>query len=247
MCDQFSDYAREYGFTVYSETSGFDLLLVAGDACKGFKLGDQIGVQAKLKSNLKVLSQALPPKTGCWRKNGPHYYVVLVPYAPSEFVEIARYLEITVIDDSCWQRTSKEKRDYYLYAELGDPSWRVPAFKACNRYYRHSELDPCWIPDCEIIGWPAGVPAPRQLTKWKMSAIKLCMHGELNGYLTRKDFVKFDLHYGLWLKRGWIVPYDSEIMEGRRIKRYVLNAETVPPHLLYHELTDAMVKAGVVG
>jgi hypothetical protein len=46
-------YKQGKGWTIYPETSGWDLLLVRGD-------GVQIGIEAKLALNPLVVSQALP-------------------------------------------------------------------------------------------------------------------------------------------------------------------------------------------
>ena len=57
-------------WTQYHETAGWDLLLVNPD-------GVQIGIEAKLSLNPKVLDQALPGRWG--EERGPDYRAVLVP------------------------------------------------------------------------------------------------------------------------------------------------------------------------
>ena len=71
LCEAFAEWARAEGFTVYPETAGWDMLLVAAD-------GHQLGIEAKLSLNLKVLAQALK---GCTysAERGPDYRAILVP------------------------------------------------------------------------------------------------------------------------------------------------------------------------
>lgn len=52
LCTRFSDAAREDGWTVYPETSGWDLLLVDDD-------GVQVGIDAKARASFEVLMQCL--------------------------------------------------------------------------------------------------------------------------------------------------------------------------------------------
>ena len=59
-------------WTPYAETAGWDILLVADD-------GAQIGIEAKLNFNMKVLAQAMPENYEAWRETGPDFRAILVP------------------------------------------------------------------------------------------------------------------------------------------------------------------------
>ena len=59
-------------WTAYAETAGWDILLVSED-------GTQIGIQAKLKFNMKVLDQSIPDSWFAWHDRGPDYRAVLIP------------------------------------------------------------------------------------------------------------------------------------------------------------------------
>jgi hypothetical protein len=63
---------RDKKWTVYPETAGWDLLLVHRDAY-------QLGIEAKLSLNAKVIAQALAGSNNYWCKDGPDYRAVLVP------------------------------------------------------------------------------------------------------------------------------------------------------------------------
>jgi hypothetical protein len=71
LCAAFIKWAEKQGWKSYAETAGWDILLVAAD-------GTQIGVQAKLRFNMKVLQQAVD--YGLWGRGiGPDFRAVLVP------------------------------------------------------------------------------------------------------------------------------------------------------------------------
>ncbi len=74
LCAAFTQaVARDLDWTAFNETAGFDILLVRKD-------GIQIGIEAKLKLNAKVVTQALPRWLGVeYGAIGPHYRAVLVP------------------------------------------------------------------------------------------------------------------------------------------------------------------------
>lgn len=227
LCEQLRGVARAAGFKVYAETGGHDLLLIAGPDCKGFREGDQIGIQAKLVENIKVLSQALPAK-GIYSQ-GPHYYAVLVPHATQEFRQVAYAAQISVLE-GCRLDSRYALSDFV----------RV-------RWFRQDHMaKPCWVPDCEVHELKAGVAGPVQITKWKMQAIKLCMVGVERGYLTTRDFKDHGIEMSRWLAKGWIEGYDFIVHEGKRMKRYILRDDAKPPHLLYGVVTDALGKAGLV-
>lgn len=222
LCAKFAVIARQEGFKVYAETADFDLLLVAGDACKGFKSGDQIGVHAKLRANIPVLWQALPRSM---RSNSPHYYAILVPKADDMYIDIARQLKVTTIEG-----------DWFA----GSVKYNGRSFQ-CLNWYRFEPRKPCWVPDCEVHDMPAGVPSPQQLTKWKLAAIKLCLLCEERGYLLSSDFLQAEISMMRWRQKGWIVPGDFSMEMGKRMRRYTLNNDMQPPHLLYAAVTAALV------
>ena len=226
LCAEFVALARAHGFRVYAETSGFDLLLVAGPSCAGFKEHDQIGVHAKLSPNVVVLGQALPQAA---RRVSPHYYVALVPWAHSRFLDVARALRIVTI-------TGDKLHEDFSFSRV--------------RWFRHEPTKLCWVPECEVPGMLAGIPAPQQLTRWKMLAIKLCLLCEERGFLMRRDFDAAGVSMTRWLKQGWLEPRDVESPLRRRGNRvaqsYVLVPERLPPHLKHPEVADVLRKQRAV-
>lgn len=225
LCERFTAFAREVGFKVYAETADFDMLLVAGEGVRGFKPGEQVGVQAKLTPSIPVLWQALPRNA---MDAGPHYYVVLVPRASDEFEDIARILKITTIEGDTIDYIRNNHQSPVRY-------W------AARRWHRHEPRTPCWVPDCEVVGMVAGTSAPQKLTKWKLEAIKLCLLAEERGFLLSSDFLQAGISMLRWRQKGWIEPTEFVVENGKRMRRYRLANENCPPHVLYSAITASLV------
>lgn len=180
-------------WTAYPETGGFDILLVR--AVDGF----QIGVEAKLKLNAKVILQAAE---NCRRHYvdmpGPDCRAVLVPEAHnSELAGLCRMLCVTVVTyrppergvlkSAIWPNLPRLKDDYW------NDSWceLVPE--------KRLEL-PDWVPDVR-----AGESAPIALTDWKIRAIKIVITLAKRGFVSRNDFSFFKISMSRWTQGGWLI------------------------------------------
>lgn len=229
LCAFFAERARAGGWQVHPECAGFDLLCVAGEnVVGGFHVGDQIGVEAKLRPNLTVLSQLLDHKRA--RGPRPNYFLALVPSAPLEFRELAKELLFSVLTGVELQRRAADA---------------VPFER--GRFVKHLSTELCWVPECEVEGMCGGKSAPQKLTEWKLKAVKLCIHGLEQGYLTSADFLAHGVSIARWVKLGWIAPLDFAVNERkRRVRRYMLVPEKKPPHLQYPEVLSALAKAGAL-
>jgi len=88
MCVELTRWLESSGFDVYPEQDGWDLLAIKGKV--------KFGVQAKLKPNMKVLTQALSP--------GPQYRCVAVGNCNNktidDFAKLAQALGLIVINMS---------------------------------------------------------------------------------------------------------------------------------------------------
>lgn len=183
------------GWTAYPETCGFDILLVRNED------GFQIGVEAKLKLNTKVICQVAEPVRAWYAdKAGPDCRAVLVPYsAATDLSDICEFLGITVIrqyhpDDGF---NCLHNRFYPDLPRLGfdwpDNSWHEFApVERCDV--------PDWVPD--VI---AGDSAPVALTFWKIAAIKIVVTLERRGYVTRQDFAHYKISMSRWTQGRWIL------------------------------------------
>jgi len=130
LCADFSVAAAAQGWTIYPETSGWDLLLVKG--------GTQIGVQAKLRPNLKVLAQAAQPLQ--WGRCGPDFLSVLVPDCEGEFRAVAQAAGIMVLWKSRDRIYSDGWRSVRHYEDLVWPNLD----EKCEHTPSHAFEAPCF-------------------------------------------------------------------------------------------------------
>lgn len=182
------------GWTAYPETAGWDVLLVRDD-------GVQIGIEAKLRLNTKVLLQACDTHSK-WDGIGPDFTGALIPdrAASSEMRALAKLLGVTVIE----LRASLE------YRRLHDRIYpRLP---------RRGDDGPWgWEPKCPTQRCPlpgyvpdvvAGASAPVQLTPWKIAALRLAILLERRGFVTRADFKRVGIDPSRWIRGpyAWLQP-----------------------------------------
>lgn len=168
---------RDTPWTIYAETAGWDLLLAHRD-------GFQVGIEAKLSLNAKVIDQAL---SGAWsvRTGGnPDYRAVLVPgeKLQNHLSRICTAIGIGIIamrDQKWWTPDLPDERwDWKVW-----PNWCPD--QRC--------LLPDYVPD--VCG---GHAAPVQLTPWKVKAIKLMIVLERRGYVTRADMKALQISPTRW-------------------------------------------------
>ena len=183
------------GWVAYPETGGFDILLVRTAD------GMQIGVEAKLKLNAKVVAQAA--------EDGSHYRVagagpdcraVLIPEGVGmDLADVCSLIGVTVIR----MRHGDNARHYStrFHPELPKLSGNYWDAGEWHERCPVKRLDvPDWVPDVR-----AGDSAPVALTHWKIGAIKLVITMEKRGYLTRQDFAHFKISMSRWTQERWLV------------------------------------------
>lgn len=191
---------RVFDYDIYPETGGFDLLLVQRGT------GIQIGIEAKLSLNNKVVAQALGDNDGSYGMSGPDYRAVLVPHGgiQSSISPICHAIGLTILSVN------------NAYPDAKKPHWRV------YKTFPNEMASGCWSlrgwhPWCPIerIKLPdyvpdvkAGVPSPIVLTEWKIKAIKLMIILERRGYVTRRDMRVLDISPTRWTDayHGMLTP-----------------------------------------
>lgn len=189
---------RKSKWTIYPETAGWDLLLVERET------GVQVGVEAKLTLNCKVLEQALPAHD-YGQQRGPDYRAVLVPHdgLQNHLEVIANHLGIKVLAASESGRVSD-----FLPDEAGGHSWRA--------WHSWLPAERCALPDYvpDVTG---GHSAPVQLTHWKIKAIKLVILLDRFGAVTRKDMKALGIDATRWTARGgFLEPGEGGYVRCRR-------------------------------
>ena len=191
---------RDKDWTVYAETCGWDLLLVHRD-------GYQLGLEAKLSLNAKVIDQALSGTSRYSHDIGPDYRGVVVPNDKIQLHlgAICRHIGIGIIaisDKSWWSPDLPDEK----WSHNEWPNWCVS--KRCTL--------PDYVPD--VAG---GHAAPVKLTTWKIKAIKLAIVLDKRGYVTRADMKALDLS-----PRRWTDFYNGLLARDETGKRFVKSSRT---------------------
>jgi hypothetical protein len=221
--------ARAPRWTAYHETAGWDLLLV-------HQVHDvQIGIEAKLSLNPKVLEQALP---GHWSgERGPDFRAVLVPEdgLQRHMCQIATHLGIVVITVRArrsWRANSAA--GYEFSPELPDLQGR----------YRAGEW-PDWCPT-ERCRLPEYVPdvsgghaSPIQLSIWKIKAIRLLVLLDRFGSVTRKDMAALEIS-----PTRWTASFHGFLNHDPALGAYVRNSRT-PDLKAQHPVNFAQIEADI--
>lgn len=199
LCAAFNTWARSQGWIPYAETAGWDVLLVGPD-------GTQIGVQAKQRFNIKVITQTIPDRWQIeWHEEGPDFRTILLPKHDSDADNICGALGVTVffpVDDWKGVRFGPEISERAAYYDHWH--WWAP-LKRC-------EL-PAYVPD--VV---AGASGPVQLTKWKVAALKVCALLEIRGHVTRQDFKRIGIDHRRWSgPNGWLELKDGVYVRGEQL------------------------------
>lgn len=206
LCDAFMAWARARGWTPYPETAGWDVLVV-------IEGGLQIGVQAKLRFNLKVLAQTFPRlEPGFYaNEHGPNYRAILVPDT-ADCLWLAESLGLLVFrPGSEWER-----RHLGRFGRESTDDWTMPgAFSGYPGPGEESRLARIfdWNPEKQhelpefVPDVPAGVSGPAQLTPWKIAALRALAILEIDGHITRREIMKLGMDARRWCSGdGWLVP-----------------------------------------
>lgn len=193
------------GWTAYNETGDFDILLVHDET------GHQIGIEAKLALNAKVLCQATDRRDSRYAVRGPDYRAVLVGTSSPGMLTLASRLGLTVLTVTA--RLAGPRRGYFyegppqIQFELGS-GCRLPRFADfrpdARAWVDSQDWQDCapiqrlalpeYVPDVD-----AGHPAPQKLSNWKIAAMKLCVLCEKQGYLDRSDFKALQISPSRWM------------------------------------------------
>ena len=212
----------------YNETAGFDILLVRKTD------GAQVGIEAKMTLNAKVLLQA---SSGIYSslykgKRAPDFRAALVPHgsASHEMIQIAKMLGITVIQCMGSKETFIEN-EVRRYGE----SYRKWAIAAADRQAMFSPSLPeeihSWMKDwhdfcpaerCPVPDYipdvSAGRPSPSSLSSWKIAAIKILILMQRRGHVLSSDFDLYGVSKQRWLVMEWIKPMVTE--DGKRVRGF---------------------------
>lgn len=209
----------------YPETGNFDILLVR------LVDGAQLGVEAKLTLNAKVIHQVVESESH-WRvaDANPDFRAVLIPWgaAAEGMAGLCHLLGITVI-----RQHNRRTWEYHKSRGWGP---RTPKFEPVlpaieKDHWRNWGEDwvdwapskrltlPAYVPDVA-----AGASAPIALTHWKIKALRIAAVIERRGFVTREDFKHLQLDHRRWLdpRLGWLERGDlkGQYVDGDKSREF---------------------------
>ena len=218
LCADFIQWAQVQGWEAYPETRGWDIVLVDP------RTGTQIGVQAKMAFNLKVLAQCC--ETYCLREDGPDVRAVLVPKFDDSAKAICEHMGFGYFAFMSGDCYTKQHRFWPQGLKFESPSGtKLPQWAPD----RPLEL-PAYIPDVA-----AGVKSPKTLSLWKVKALKIAALVELRGWVKRSDFKAHGISPTLWLQpsTGFLVPVgDAKFGKGPRTPDFAAQHPAVWPQVI---------------
>jgi hypothetical protein len=182
-------------WTEYHETAGWDLLLVRSD-------GVQIGIEAKMTLNAKVLEQSIPYPG---QKDGPDFRAVLVARTGLQLhlSRIAAHLGLTIISMSAqhgWKVDAPVQTSMSPSSLPSDHDWDL------RNWFPWYPIDRCELPDY-VPDVQGGKASPLTLTPWKIKAIKLMILLDRHGFVTRKDMRFLNISETIWTAwNGYLTP-----------------------------------------
>lgn len=191
-------------WTIYNETAGFDMLLV-------HETGFQIGVEAKMKLNPKVVLQAADTGYRSGTGSGPDARAVLVPALSGqshELASICALLGITVIEVAHRRRLPSvygrnNSKEWSAKPKLPTPQKMSDRWTRDRNWYDIGPEERCELPEY-VPDVQAGVSSPVILGPWKIKAIKVCVFVEKRKNITRRQFRKLDISPSRWMDGIWL-------------------------------------------
>lgn len=229
LCNDLIDLARNLNWKIYPEVSNYDLVIVSTTEKYPFKIGDQIGIEAKLKPNVKVLSQIIEKMSD---HKGPNWIATLTPYITEEFASVSKFLRISNIfafdkaNDPVSQQKNKLRSTFKHFSNINRKFYKVPL----------------WVPDYEI-DIEAGAASPKSVSPWKVKAVEFVINinKNKNGLMTSQDFRDYGVgNYQTWLDRGWI-KYSG--MKDGKHKLWIFTKHPERPDLRWPEITKSIISS----
>lgn len=226
MMATFQAEARTWGFRVYPESGGHDLLLQATEATleqlagehrdlahpqsrphashpfRAFhgelEVGDVLVVEGKLRASFEVLSQAMP------RGRLAREWVADESRAADWYVVVVPSAPVgfTTVAEACGVVVVEclpERPGRYGYGREPAGVVRVSTVDGALRVAGYKRIQ---VPRIEVE-MAAGQPAPRAVTTWKIGAVELCLLAQ-HRPLTRSDFKCRRVTPDSMARSGWI-------------------------------------------
>ena len=226
MMAVFQAEAKAWGFRVYPESGGFDLLIEVTEATlerlaqpippalwrqphhpfvqfrDHVEVGDVIAVEGKLRGTFEVLIQAMPKGRLAreWvtdESTSADWYAVVVPDAPQGFDTVAEACGVIVV---LCQPERPERVRHWEHAKM-EPAG-VSRVSHVHGGLRVTGYRRTAVPRIEVE-MAGGHPSPRAVTTWKIGAVELCMIAQHRA-LTRDDLKRRHVDASSLVRSGWV-------------------------------------------
>lgn len=194
----------------YPESCGYDIVLAHKET------GAQIGLEAKLTLNAKVLVQVTSEREYAW---GPDFRAVLVGKVVAENAILAKRLGLKILtvsprhDPRGFSRVSPREYPDGQWCVGNGGDWlpefseyklgRSTSWWSRNEWEDEAPVERLRLPEY-VPQVAAGVPAPVKLTDWMIQAIRMCITVERIGTVSRKHFQDLRLHQSRWSEGRWL-------------------------------------------
>jgi hypothetical protein len=198
-------------WVAYPESCGFDIVLAHKET------GAQIGIEAKLVLNAKVLVQVTEDRDRDPR--GPDFRAVLVGKVVAENAILAKRLGIKVL--TLVPRRNPKGYSHVTPRGYPESDWVVnrggdwlPEFApyklgrglswwSGNEWEDEAPVERLKLPDY-VPQVAAGVPAPVKLTDWMIQAIRMCITVDQIDFVGKKHFQHLKLSQSRWTQGQWL-------------------------------------------
>jgi hypothetical protein len=253
LCEEFRGWWKERGWIVHPEVALWDMVAIPGPAYNveqgclvtpgqrslniagaprnedGWQPGDQFGIQAKLVSNMRVLWQTIQDPL-----RGPAFRCVLVRRATEDFRGIAERLGLLVV--------AREVPKSYFGRIRG---WEraIGGFRFYGSPRRFNVMSQLELPPLVMDDLPAGTPCPKQLTPWRVKALRLCRVLRARGYVVALDFKTIGIDPKRWIENSWLTDTgETCIVDGhkRPQRKLVATPGVELPDVGWEEVSKAL-------
>lgn len=231
MMEVFQAEAKAWGFRVYPESGGFDLLLEvtaetlehvgAEHAALGasehlhramhpfrafngeLEVGDVIAVEGKLRGTFEVLTQAMPRGrlTREWTTDKSHAADWYAVVIPDGPPGFEAVAEACGILVIECLPERPDRASFYREAPPPLPAG-VTRVSHVHGALRVTGYNRLAVPRLEVE-MAAGQPSPRAVTPWKIGAVELCLIAK-HRPLTRADFERRQVSAASLVRNGWV-------------------------------------------
>lgn len=249
LCQALIESAKPHGWVAYAEQGGWDILFV--------RRGIQVGVQAKLVGNLKMLFQALPERPRWVGTTGPHYRAVVVSRWSgrtelsrhahrNEIGELAQRLRLLVLeppDPNPIGAYNDWLQQRWPFLNLEPSRYQTKIIRRFDwPWYRWHPSKLVWVPPF-VPDLPAGVPSPRSVSAFQIACIQLERICNERGWICRDDVRAVRDELGCWFNLSTPMTrfFQSTgilVEDFGRQQRWVLRG--CPPSSLWPEVAKGM-------